>query len=112
MLSVPTLVVQFVLPFAHGIAIVPVVTSLNVQAEFGSGLATELQAVPAANCCCASLYSTKFAFPWRCPVFWFTNARIPAKLGVEAEVPPTPIKLNCTVLLQDVPVTASASQTA
>ena len=55
MVSVPTVTLQFRLPFVQGTAIVPVVTSLNVQVAAGSGLATELQAVAAAYCVCASL---------------------------------------------------------
>ena len=108
MVSVPV-VLQFKLPLAQGIAIVPVVTSLKVQAAAGSGLATELQAVAAAYCICANLYSTKFAFPCR-PFFWFTNAMIPAKLGVDADVPPTARKLN-VVPAQEGDETASASHT-
>ena len=84
------LVVQSVLPLAQGTAIVPVITSLNVQLGAGSGAFCEVHAVPAWNCFCASLYSTKFAFPCRFPVFWLTSAMMPAKLGVETDVPPMP----------------------
>jgi hypothetical protein len=109
MVSGPTVGLQFKLPLVQGIAIVPVVTSLNVQLVLGGGFATELHAVPAAYCICANLYSTKFAFPCR-PFFWFTNAMIPAKLGVEADVPPTARKLN-VVPAQEGDETASASHT-
>jgi len=88
----PPLVVllQFGLPPTHGTAMLLFVTSMKTQVEGcvpGAVKLLELQLEKVSFC--ASAYSTKFAFPWRCPVRWFTSAMIPANAGAEAEVPPT-----------------------
>src|SRR6266496_735217 len=90
-----TLVVQVSDPGWQGTAIVPLVTSWKLRGN-----------------CWASLYSTKFALPWRWPVFWFTSAIIPAKAGDDAEVPPIPRNrvLGFVGSHEDPPPTASAWQ--
>ena len=55
---------QFGEPFAHGVAMVPFVTSLKTQVA--AGPVVELQ--PVAVCMAASLYRTKLALPCRDPV--------------------------------------------
>jgi hypothetical protein len=76
---------------AHGVAIVPEVTSLKIQALAGTELELQFAFVCADEE--ASLYKTWLAFPCPAdPVYWLTIAKIPAKAGVETEVPPIPKK--------------------
>jgi hypothetical protein len=116
---VPAVVLlQFKVLEAHGTALLPFVMSLKTHPTGGGcvGSVRRLELHDLLAAVCAILYSTKLALPWRLLLAALaspcsTIAKTPAKLGADAEVPPTPKKLKEPVGLQELLGTASASQT-
>jgi hypothetical protein len=82
---------QSTVPAEQATEMLPLVTSRKVQELGGAllGLVNELELQFAKASFLAREYKTKFALPWRWPVFWFTRAITAANVGAAADVPPT-----------------------